>query len=272
MLALAEEAAPGLRAVAIRDVRLQRWLTVAPPVRIPITLTDAEPGSLRVMVGEHAAGVVELAADYPSAPPPSLPPGPGQPARMDADRLYSERIMFHGPAFQGVRDILGVSEDGVRAVLEVPPAPGSLLDNLGQLIGVWLQERDGESTVAFPVALDRVELYGPEPAPGERVDASIRVVALARETVAADGELRAGGKTVVRVRGWKDRRVLPDARAVPAFRAPHRATHGVRQPGGWTLVADRWPDLAGRDLVTGSYLGAVEREALDAATPRARAT
>jgi phosphopantetheinyl transferase len=49
-----------------------------------------------------------------------------------------------------------------------------------------------------------------------------------------------------------------------------RNTLSRPQPGGWTLVFERWPDLASRDLVVRTYLGAAERERYDQRPPRSR--
>lgn len=270
MTDLAEESASGLRAVAVRDIRLRRWIAAAPPVDVPIQVKPAGPDAVTVELGDSACGTVELAAGYPAAPAPAAPdPGERTPT-ISAARVYQERIMFHGPAFQGIVELLGVAERTARAVVRVPLAPGALLDNVGQLIGVWLSQERGEATAAYPAAIERIELYRPEPVVGEHVEVGIRVGRVWREAVEADGEVRVDGVPAIRITGWRDRRFLLDQSVEPAFRFAERHTQGKRRPGGWVLVADGWPDVASRDLIAGSYLGAAERAEHERTKPQAR--
>lgn len=281
----AEEAAPGRRAVAIRDVELRRWICAAPPVEIPVTVTPVRVDALAVEIGGYATGTVELADGYPPAPhlpAPDLPapdlPAPDLPAPeprhphppIGASRIYQERALFHGPAFQGLDELLQVDECSARAVIVVPPAPGALLDNLGHLIGAWLFCRPGESTVAFPVSIERLEFFGPEPQVGQRVEARTRIRKVSPSVVVADGELACGGVVAVRVRGWQERRMLVDPGVQPAYRFIEHHTQAQRRAGGWMLVADRWPTVAARDLIVGGYLGAQERRRYEELAPRAR--
>jgi hypothetical protein len=43
-----------------------------------------------------------------------------------------------------------------------------------------------------------------------------------------------------------------------------------RQPGGWVAVAERWPDLASRELYLSKYLSGRERACYDQLPPRNR--
>jgi phosphopantetheinyl transferase len=270
MTDLAEESAPGLRAVAVRNVRLRRWIVAAPPVDVQVRVVPAGPGAVTVELGDSACGTVELAVGYPTVPVPAAPDLGEQTPEISAERVYQERIMFHGPAFQGLVELLGVGERTARAAVRVPSAPGALLDNVGQLIGVWLSLQPGEATAAYPAAIERIEFYRPEPIAGERVEAGIRISRVSREAVEADGEVCVDGTPAVRITGWRDRRVLLDQAVEPAFRFAERHTQGVRRPGGWVLVTDRWPDVASRDLIAGSYLGAAERAEHERTKPQSR--
>src|SRR5579872_5813324 len=51
MAEVAASAAPGRTVVAISEVRAQRWLAVAPPVRVAIEATPLADGRLRVQIG-----------------------------------------------------------------------------------------------------------------------------------------------------------------------------------------------------------------------------
>lgn len=93
--------------------------------------------------------------------------------------------MFHGPRFQVITALLGMSDDSISAELLVrdpqemvakplqaaPLLHPVLLDGLVQLVGYRAQIDDW---VAYPVGLGRVTLHGPIPAPGSTVRAAVR--------------------------------------------------------------------------------------------------
>jgi phosphopantetheinyl transferase len=178
--------------------------------------------------------------------------------------------MFHGPLFQGVTQLLGRSDNHVRGVLTTPPAPGALLDNVGQLLGYWIIATQTTRRVVFPVGMRRIAFHGPHPAPGTPVECAIRIRSLTDAEVVADAQLTINGRVWCAIEGWVDRRFDSHPDTHPIERFADRHTLSKPQPGGWTLVYERWPDLASRDLIMRTYLGAEERTRYERHAPRTR--
>jgi malonyl CoA-acyl carrier protein transacylase/phosphopantetheinyl transferase len=262
---------PGRTVVGVREVRALRWLAVAPPVTVATNASLGPDGNVTVVLDGYARGTVLLADDYPA--PPRLPERPltGQrPSEVSAQRLYSDRWMFHGPAFQGVAELGPVADDGIVGELVVPSVPGALLDNAGQLLGFWIMARTARDRLAFPAVIDQVCYYGSPPRPGERVRCVVRVGSVSATDVVADLELRrADGQLWARIDRWRDRRFDTDEVTWPVFVFPERNRIAERQTGGWFLVRDRWPDPATRELIMRRYLSAAERAEYQRRTPRA---
>ena len=51
--------------------------------------------------------------------------------------------MFHGPAYHGIDSLVGVSPRGIRGVL-INKGTRALLDNVGQLFGLWVMLTQAE--------------------------------------------------------------------------------------------------------------------------------
>ncbi|MFD7630905.1 beta-ketoacyl synthase N-terminal-like domain-containing protein, partial [Streptomyces sp. NPDC059851] len=273
MTAAAERAVPGRVAVAVHDARFDRWLTAAEPVDVEVTVTPCGPGRMAVSFGPHARAVVELAARHPTAAP--LPPGPPDPAservpEHTAEQVYRERWMFHGPAYQGMSGLTGIGDRHVRATLTTPRAPGALLDNVGQVLGYWIMATRTDRTVVFPVRMGHVRFFGRAPRPGTRVECLVRIVSLTEEVLEADAVLTVAGRVWAELTGWQDRRFDNDPHTRPVERFPDRNTLSAAMPGGWSLVFERWPDLASRELIMRNALGGPERAAYAARPPRGR--
>ncbi|RKN08357.1 type I polyketide synthase [Streptomyces radicis] len=267
----AEWRAPGRLAVAVHDVRLEQWVDALPPVDVAITGTERGPDHIALAFGRHARATVEVADAFPARPPAPWPvDAPAErPCAHTAVELYRDRWMFHGPAFRGMAELTAIGERHVRGVLTVPPAPGALLDNVGQLLGYWIMVSLAERVVVFPVSMREIRFFGPQPPTGARVGCHIRVVSVSDAAVEAEAQLTVDGAVWAEIGGWRDHRfAAPDARRTSGY--PERRALSDERPGGWSLLIDRWPDLASRDLVIRAQLGSAERRAYDERPPRGR--
>ncbi|MEV4636170.1 beta-ketoacyl synthase N-terminal-like domain-containing protein [Actinoplanes sp. NPDC049548] len=270
MMDAAERAVPGLRAVAVRDAKFNRWLIAAPPQRVEITVKRAGPDTVTVIFGGYARSTVELAAAYPEPAerPWTHDPATEVPPTTSAERMYAERLMFHGPLFQGVTAVHALGDMHVRGVVTAPTPPGALLDNALQLIGNWLITTQPFRTVALPVALRHVKFYGPAPEPGTAFECVARVRRITDGELVADTQLSVGGRVWAQIDGATDRRFdsHPTARACERF--PEKYPMSQRQDGGWTVVFDAWTDLVTRGMAARGILGgeaAAEYERMPAA-------
>jgi acyl transferase domain-containing protein len=271
MMDAAEQAAPGLRAVAVREAKFNRWLIAAPPQRIDITVKRAGDNLLSVVFGGYARALVELGADYPEPveAPWTHDPATERPPSVSAEEMYERRLMFHGPLFQGVTAVHALGDMHVRGIVTAPTPPGALLDNALQLIGNWLITTQPFRTVALPVGLRHVRFFGPPPPPGTAFDCVARVRTITDGELVADTQLSAGGRVWAQIDGATDRRFdsHPTARACERF--PERYPMSQRRPEGWTVVFDAWTDLVTRGMAARGILGgdaALEYERMPAAT------
>ncbi|MFH8892366.1 beta-ketoacyl synthase N-terminal-like domain-containing protein [Streptomyces sp. NPDC017949] len=272
LMAAAERSAPGRVAVAVHEACFDRWLTAAEPVDVPVTVTRQGSDRVAVSFGPDARAVVELADRYPQAPPVPEPPDPGServPAHT-AEQVYRERWMFHGPAYRGMTRLSAIGDRHVRATLTTPPAPGALLDNVGQVLGYWIMATHTDRTVVFPVRMRHMRFFGPHPDPGTPVECVIRIVSLTDAVLEADAVLTVSGRVWARLSGWQDRRFDNDPTTRPVERFPDLNTLSAARPGGWSLVYERWPDLASRELIMRNALGGPERSAYAERPPRGR--
>ncbi|WP_199510503.1 type I polyketide synthase [Nucisporomicrobium flavum] len=270
MMDAAERALPGLKAVTVRDAKFNRWLIAAPPQKVDITVKRSGANAVTVIFGGYARSTVEMAAAYPepAEKPWTQDPATEFPPTVSAEQMYAERLMFHGPLFQGVTDVHALGDMHVRGIVTAPTPPGALLDNALQLIGNWLITTQPFRTVALPVGLRHVTFHGPPPAPGTAFDCVARVRKITDGELVADTQLSVNGRVWAQINGATDRRFdsHPTARACERF--PEKYPMSQRQDGGWTVVFDAWTDLVTRGMAARGILGgeaAVEYERMPGA-------
>jgi phosphopantetheinyl transferase len=231
--------APGRGLLGFEGVTARRWIAVADGGALALTIEgriahqdEQQRGQrrrIKVLVraddGREPAAEATLlfGTHYAIAPPASPDPAAAADAdaanaadtALDAARLYAERHLFHGPRFQGLHGLVHVRPDGVAAELRVLPAHDwfassaqpqllcdpALLDTVGQLLAVWSMQ---QGAAAFPVGLERLDLFGPTPAPGTLVPARLRITGRQLKMVSADIDIGDGaGGTWLRISGWK---------------------------------------------------------------------
>ncbi len=258
---IAAELGDGRDVVAVSDVRNLRWLDVSTPLEVEVTVEPEGDDVLQVALGSYCRARVRLGS-YP--PALSYPPRPLRNARATAHsarEMFDQRLMFHGPRFQGINRLGPIGDDGILGEFHHLSTPGSLLDNMGKLVAYWVMDQRGWKEGPLPIGLDRLELFGPDPAPGVDLACDVRVVDLHEDLVRADGQIVAPDGTVwCRVEGWMSHIFHLDDKTEPLYRAPSRSFVTEGQPGGWCVVRERWPGGAAREFTARRFLRRSERE------------
>ncbi|WP_433458172.1 beta-ketoacyl synthase N-terminal-like domain-containing protein [Micromonospora sp. CA-248212] len=272
MVDAAEQAMPGLRAVAVRDARFNRWLIAEPGQDVEIAVRPTGDGLVSVTFGPYARSMVELAADYPADPPEVWrhDPATERPPRISAEEMYAERLMFHGPQFQGITAVHALGDMHVRGVVRAPVPPGALLDNALQLIGNWLITTQPFRTVALPVGLRHIRYFGPPPAPGTDFECVARVRSIDDAQLVADTQLVVDGRVWAQIEGAVDRRFDSHPQARPAERFPERHPMSLIQPEGWTMAFDCWTDLVTQGMAARGILGSAAYQDYERQPARSR--
>jgi len=291
MMDAAEQVVPGRVAVAVRDVEAFKWLVVEPEREVEITARLLDPNSnpvgasdgnsdddsdndsdrvvVQVSLDEFARAEVILAHDYPApAPPRPLALAQPEPSPIDAHTLYADRWMFHGPRYQGLVDLGPIGDEGIHGVIVTPPGPGALLDNAGQLFGYWVMARQDMDRLAMPQRIGRLDLYGPEPNPGERLDCDVWIRLVDPKEVISDLQLTHRGAVWCTIEGWSDYRFETDQRMWDVML--QSSVHLLAEPtdAGYFLYDDRKRRTPTRDWLSRRYLSQVERQAMRDAGPR----
>ncbi|HEX6524788.1 MAG TPA: beta-ketoacyl synthase N-terminal-like domain-containing protein [Streptosporangiaceae bacterium] len=255
--------APGRVVIGFDRVSAMRWLAVAPPTTTAVhaALDGPHGDRVRVRIAGYATGFVLLARGYPPAPPPSTEPlRDERPAPVTASELYAGRWMFHGPRFAGVTDIATLANDGITGTIVSLPARGGLLDSAGQLIGHWMQVSATTDRTVLPTGISAIRFYGPQPPAGHPLGYTAWIREVTDTEMRADAELRNGDKRVwCRVEGWNTRRFATDEAIWQMKFTPGHSSLSRLSPDGWSVLHERWPDTASREMTMRLYLNATER-------------
>jgi malonyl CoA-acyl carrier protein transacylase/phosphopantetheinyl transferase len=261
--------APGKRVTGMLEVRGHRWVVLAGE-RLELTArAERTAAGIHVTLFEGGKGPGEAA---PVAETTVLvadgyaePPGAQRPALEGerASKWSSERIyldgMFHGPAFRGILSMERCAENGATAILRALPADGHfrnggspayvtdpvLLDQPGQVVGLWMAERLQRGYVVFPFRLERLDLFAPPAAAGEAFECRASIALVGESQVRSDLDvIDAEGRLAARLTGWWDRR----------FDLPRPFARLLLSPEE-SFVGEPWPSDGGQAFVAGRFRG-----------------
>jgi acyl transferase domain-containing protein len=226
----------GHRAVvtAMTDVRGYRWLAldqgslslaiVAEALpdsnRATVQLFEIDANGRRLLAFEARA---EVAPKYAIAAA-TTPPAQTSQTKWTARRFYAD-FAFHGPSFQGIRDVRSVNGESIEAELIVTDIGGrstiaadpALLDCAGQLVGLWLLEQGRRDFGIFPFRLRAFRQYRATPPSGTTIFARAAVRWDDRGATDADIDFFDGqGALRYRLEGF-EQRYLPFPRAFAKY-------------------------------------------------------
>lgn len=174
---------PDLQVVAVSDIRASRWLAFESTTRrvrmiaeaishvqAQVKLVEADRDG---MDSEIASATVEMATTAPSLGAPRLRDDSDVDVPWDPAELY-QKVLYHGPTFQGIRQVERWGQRGIRTLVVEPPQdrlfgqatshlpllPVTLTDTASQIPGLrngnW-QESGAIVPLAFPNSIARLE-------------------------------------------------------------------------------------------------------------------
>ncbi len=303
MAEVASLLAPGQVLRGIRQAQARQWIEVGTPVtleiaarraatddgvRVEVRNLGADDGTMRGAAPIVSEATVLFAPAYPESPAASpLSLRSERPSRYTAEGMYKERLMFHGPSFQGVVSLDRVGENGIVGHLRALPRAGlfastpapafmldpALADATGQLIGYWAAEYLNTGYVVFPFRLGALEIFGENPSESEVMRCEVEVHEVTTRRVRATMTLVGpDGRVWLRLSDWEDWRFYWPRELYDYHRAPKRylATQAWEPPvsgwpGGQSLVCQRLdagPEVTGTiaaRLFVFTYLSRSER-------------
>ncbi len=274
MMQAANTLLPDMVPTAISDIRALRWLAVEPGADVTVRVVMDEPDQfgyrVKVSIEGYARATVTLNRSYPMARFDHEMIADCSPLPITAREMYDDRWMFHGPQYQGVRELVGMGVNGIRGTIEVTRGIGALLDNAGQLMGLWAMLTFDRDRLALPTSIGSVHFYGHDLEPGESVSAEVKITSTDEAAVTAQMELYANGKPWAKIQDWTDRRFESDEQVWSLLIWPELSGLSEHFDDGFSLAYEHWRSSASRELMMRRYLNEAERRLYDAHNPRAQ--
>jgi phosphopantetheinyl transferase (holo-ACP synthase) len=189
--------------IAIEDIAASKWLAVESIKELDIELSYDGRSRLKVDIVGHFTATAVMATAYPPAPARALAPiSQPEPSSIPLATVYQDGWLFHGPQYQCLAAFDAVSDDGIDGKIRASSIPGALLDNVGQLAGLWIMQRLTSDRYAMPIRIKRISFYGPQPVVGI-MDCQVRNRRIRSRDIMFDMEVSSHDQVWARIEAWE---------------------------------------------------------------------
>ncbi|MGG7661833.1 beta-ketoacyl synthase N-terminal-like domain-containing protein [Dyadobacter sp. BHUBP1] len=255
---IAREQAPGLRVQKILAIKVFQWMNVVEPFRETVTGEWKSPNRVYLDLDKYANAEVQLSETKGTPETNGYDIGESLGITITPEQIYREN-MFHGPAYQGIREVVSVAQNGITGLISGDAGKGSLLDNAGQLFGLWLQLTLTKDRIAFPVKINEVEFYGEMEDQAGVFECTCRLTELTDETATADFILKRDGKVWSIIRGWQNRRLEIDEKLWNVSMAPLQNVLSDEVAPGVFLFRNAYQRVVSWDFILKRYFNQPEK-------------
>ncbi|MBN2485680.1 MAG: 4'-phosphopantetheinyl transferase superfamily protein [Bacteroidales bacterium] len=195
----------------IINIRVLQFLWVTKKLTVSITGKWIGSESICFEIENYASATLVTGEKNGQPPAPSLHIEKNLPVQVSVQDVYDKGYMFHGRAYQGIKQIEAYSSDMLTTSVEELQGKGSLLDTIGQTIGVQ-SHLSGRNIRAFPVAIKEIIFYGNPFDKNGLFQCTSRFIRDDDDFIYSNAELVKEGKTWCRVNDWQVRKSEIDAK------------------------------------------------------------
>lgn len=266
---IAAEQSLGAQVKKILNTRVFQWMNVATPFRETITGEWKNEQLISLNLERFANAEVQLG--NPDTIPAVQHFDIGN--ALDIDRtptqIYEEH-MFHGPGYQGIRKLIKVGEKGITGIIEGSTGKGSLLDNAGQLFGLWLQLTLTKDRIAFPVKIQQIEFFEEMSDQQGSFECTCMLTELNDEFATADFIMKREGKVWAIISGWQNRRLEIDEALWKVSMSPLRNRLSEEVAPGVFLFYNAYTRVVSWDFILKRYFNQEEKKHHQSLLPNKR--
>ncbi|HEY6901681.1 MAG TPA: acyltransferase domain-containing protein, partial [Puia sp.] len=251
----------------MKNIKILQWMNVAAPFRETVRGQWQGRDQLSLTLDQYASAEMVLGG----SPGESmvLDTGESLGIRLSPEQIY-EQHMFHGPAYQGIREVMEMGKQGIKGIIEGGEGKGSLLDNAGQLFGLWLQFVLEKDRIAFPVKISEIEFFGDWRQQTGKFECTCCLTQLNEDFATGEFLIRKEGKVWAVVRGWQNRRLEIDRQFWRVAMSPLHNFLSEEVAPGVFFFHNAYSRMVSWDLVFKRYFNGQERDRFSEMTPNKR--
>ncbi|MDR0958834.1 MAG: 4'-phosphopantetheinyl transferase superfamily protein [Propionibacteriaceae bacterium] len=124
---------------------------------------------------------------------------------LTVERAYD--IAFHRERYQSLKEMTRCADKGYDMVIKAEEGKGSLLDNMGQVVGWYLHHHETYNQVSFPVRINSIRFYDDFRDQSGTFRSICLIKSLSENFITSDLAFARDGKVWCYCRGWINNRM-----------------------------------------------------------------
>jgi 3-oxoacyl-(acyl-carrier-protein) synthase/phosphopantetheinyl transferase/malonyl CoA-acyl carrier protein transacylase len=266
---IARDNSQGKKVQKISNIQVFQWMNVATPFKETITGEWQGASNVYMNLENYANAMVTVGNGYVTSTAPSLNVGKALAFSKTPEQIY-ERHMFHGPAYQGIRQVITMGEKGITGIIESSSGKGSLLDNAGQLFGLWLQLILEKDRIAFPVKIQEIAFYGDMQDQLGTFECTCELTELNEGFATANFTLKRDNKIWAVITGWQNRRLEIDEALWSICMSPAHNRLAEEIAPGVFMFHNAYQRMVSWDFIMKRYFNQSEKAYIKSLLPNKR--
>ncbi|MGO3807287.1 MAG: beta-ketoacyl synthase N-terminal-like domain-containing protein [Sphingobacterium sp.] len=255
----AQDERKGTHVHKILNVSVLQWLNVAKPFSKTVNGEWKSLNHAHLDIENFANAEVVLNSVLPVPPAVDLSIGGVLPIERTAAEIY-DKHMFHGTAYQGITEVSAVGSKGIVGKIKSNGGKGSLLDNAGQLFGLWLQLTLSKDRIAFPVKIKQIEFFQDMHDQEGVFECSCILTEMNDDFATADIVLKREEKVWCIISGWQNRRLEIDEPLWNVSMSPLHNRLSVEIAPGIFFFHQAYSRVASWDFILKRYFNGSEKQ------------
>jgi malonyl CoA-acyl carrier protein transacylase/phosphopantetheinyl transferase (holo-ACP synthase) len=193
---IAKKHAPGRKLIKIGNIIAYRWISLETPFEETLKGSWKNPNLLELSLSGYAKAEFTFGEEWPAPLTRYLGEIDIGESIMESQPLsvFYDRYSFHGPQYQSGTEGIKIGSRGLATYAKRREGKGSLLDIMGQQLGLFLHLTQTTNTISFPVRLKELNLYADIFDQEGIFEHTMLITRLTDSSIAADMVLKRDGR------------------------------------------------------------------------------
>ncbi|MBL3655485.1 beta-ketoacyl synthase N-terminal-like domain-containing protein [Fulvivirga sediminis] len=258
------EQVPGMQIEKIENIQAFKWTHVSDPIHLVLKGSWQDHKKVNVTLGDYATAQITVrsgkGSSYLST---SEDIGKTMTPTMTQEQIYEDKHMFHGPAYQGIKEFIKMGDKGIKGIIRASSGKGSLLDNAGQLFGLWIQMTVPYNHIAFPVKIKEINFPDNYNDQDGEFECTCHLTENNDDIFGSNITVNKNGKTWATINGWINRRLGFDPKMWDTSRQVLDNSLSEELPNGIFIFKDTYRRSTAWDFISKRYLSKPEKDILE---------
>ncbi|EUJ23298.1 beta-ketoacyl synthase [Listeria grandensis FSL F6-0971] len=193
---IAKKRMPGKKLIKIRNVAAYQWIGLEKPFDETVAGKWLSEDTISLQLGSYAKAEFVFADQWPAQPKEyvgKIDIGESIMKPYTSEEFY-DLFSFHGPQYHSCKEVSKVASRGMLTSAEKREGKGSLLDIMGQQLGLFLHLTAKKNTISFPVRLKEMDLYEDIFDQQGTFEHTLQITRMSESVIAGNMILKRGGK------------------------------------------------------------------------------